>query len=139
MQLSYIVKKVYSSMLTSVLCMCVCVRMCVCVCVCVLFNYLAATEITTWLARTGGRHKSGTLLNCKEGTVLYLQLHVCCCVCVLLCVCVCVCVLCVCMLFTLGAVLMCGLLFLAFPCGYITPFSGTVPVNAVITVCNFRH
>ena len=67
-----------------------CVHVCVyaVVCVFVLFNYLAATEITTWLARTGGRHKSGTLLNCKEGTVLYLQLHVCCCVCMLLCVCV---------------------------------------------------
>ena len=34
---------------------------------------------------------------------------------------------------------MCALLFLAFPCGYRIPFSGTVPVNAVITLCNFRH
>ena len=109
MQLSYIVKKVQFYAYKCVVYVCLCPHVCVCVCmllcVCVLFNYLAATEITTWLARTGGRHKSGTLLNCKEGTVLYLQVHVCCCVCVLLCLCtvVFVCV-CVCMLLCLCAV-----------------------------------
>ena len=41
------------------LCVCVCARVCVWV------NILK-------LARTAGCHRSGTLLNCKEGTVLYL-------------------------------------------------------------------
>ena len=63
-----------------VYCVCVCVCVCAVVCPCVSFNYLRATEITTRLAKTGGRHKNGTLLNCKEGTVLYLQVHVCCCI-----------------------------------------------------------
>ena len=65
-----------------------CVLLCVllCVCACVLINYLPATETTTRLARTGGCHKSGTFLNCKEGTVLCL--HVCAVVCAVVCVCV---------------------------------------------------